>query len=164
MDRRFLWLVAALALLVACVARMGEAPSAPVRVIVGETPIRAEVAATPRARSRGLSGRDTLPGGTGMLFRYDRAEPRVFWMRDMRFDLDVVWIRGDSVVDVTTAVRRPGPGGAPTRMGTHQAVDLVLEVPAGTVHAHGWSVGDPVRIEPLPPASAADSSDMHGEP
>ena len=46
----------------------------------------------PEERSQGLSGRPNLAAGTGMLFVFEQAGSYAFWMKDMRFPLDMVWI------------------------------------------------------------------------
>jgi hypothetical protein len=51
-----------------------------------------EVADTDEKRIKGLSGRDSLPDNGGMLFVFDRAEEQCFWTKDMRFNLDIIWI------------------------------------------------------------------------
>ncbi|MCH8298791.1 MAG: DUF192 domain-containing protein, partial [Chloroflexi bacterium] len=51
-----------------------------------------ELAATPEERIRGLSGREHLNSGSGMLFIFENAERFRFWMREMEIPLDIVWI------------------------------------------------------------------------
>jgi hypothetical protein len=109
--------------------------------------IQVEVADTPARKRRGLSGRNTLGEGAGMLFPYARAGKHGFWMYDMYFDIDIVWIRGDRVVDITHGAVHDPPGKLPSYRPSEPA-DTVLEVPAGTARRLGWSAGDPVRVEP----------------
>ncbi|MCI0903908.1 MAG: DUF192 domain-containing protein, partial [Chloroflexi bacterium] len=69
-----------------------------------------ELAATPEERIRGLSGRDHLNSGSGMLFIFENAERFRFWMREMEIPLDIVWISsGCRVVDVAENVPFPDP-------------------------------------------------------
>ena len=61
-----------------------------------------DVALTPAARARGLSGRESLASMTGMLFVFETGRASAFWMKDMLFSLDFVWIGEDcTVVDTT---------------------------------------------------------------
>lgn len=53
--------------------------------------IRVEVANTPLARSRGLSGRDRLDGD-GLLLEWPDVGQHPIWMSGMRFPLDIVWL------------------------------------------------------------------------
>ena len=43
---------------------------------------------------RGLSGRESMPDDAGMLFAYSDVAKRCLWMKDMRFNLDMVWLDG----------------------------------------------------------------------
>src|SRR6266498_3253400 len=62
------------------------------QMTVGGETLRVEVADTNYLRGRGLSYRDGLAPGTGMLFVYNEAQPLTFWMYEMRFCLDIIWI------------------------------------------------------------------------
>jgi uncharacterized membrane protein (UPF0127 family) len=92
-----------------------------------------------------------------MLFPYDEPGFYSFWMKGMRFDIDIVWLREGRIVDLSAGV--PAPRGS-SRFPTYrprELTDAVLEVPAGFSVAHGWQIGDLARIEhappPIPPGS-----------
>ncbi len=139
----------ALLLTAACSAAQDPAPSAypTAEVTIGIHRIRVDVADTPERMSRGLSGRSQLAEGRGMVFPYARPERHGFWMYDMHFDIDIVWIRGDRIVDVTPRARHDPPGKLPI-LRPEEPADLVLEVPAGTAERLGWKIGDRVGVEP----------------
>src|SRR5262249_28055298 len=107
-----------------------------------------EVADTDARKQQGLSGRLALLAGHGMLFPYDEPGIQGFWMPDMHFDIDIVWIRAGRIVhieaDVPHAVSDPLPVYRP-----QEPADQVLEVPAGTAARFGWRVGDVVRVDGL---------------
>jgi hypothetical protein len=118
-------------------------------VTIQDLTLEAELARTPEERARGLSGRDGLAPDRAMLFLFETREPHGFWMQGMRFDIDLVWIAGDRVVDVThrASHRQPQRILAP-----RAPADRVLEVAAGTALARGWGPGDRVEFDPpLPP-------------
>jgi len=116
-------------------------------VTIGIHRLRVEVADTPERKSRGLSGRSRLAEGQGMVFPYARAERQGFWMYDMHFDIDIIWIRGDRIVDVTPRVPHDPPGELPLYR-PREPADLVLEVPAGTAEKLAWGIGDRVTVDP----------------
>jgi len=116
-------------------------------VTIGIHRVQVEVADTPERMSRGLSGRASLAEGRGMIFPYARADHHGFWMYDMHFDIDMVWIRGGRIVDVTPRARHDPPGELPVHRPGVPA-DLVLEVPAGTAEKLGWKIGDRVTVDP----------------
>ena len=109
--RRILILAAAGIALVAC--GDDQPRSTAERVVqVGEATVRADVADDAESRQRGLSGRESLDDGEGMLFLLANDSPS-FWMKDMRFAIDIVWIRDGRVVDVTADVPPPRDSNAP---------------------------------------------------
>jgi hypothetical protein len=140
---------ALLLLAFACAAdRESESSAYPTaEVTIGIHRIQVEVADTPDRMARGLSGRTRLGEHRGMVFPYARAGRHGFWMVDMRFDIDIVWIREDRIVDVTSRAPHDPPGALPTYR-PREAADLVLEVPAGTAESLGWKIGDRVKVDP----------------
>lgn len=108
-----------------------------------------EVVDDPASQRKGLGYRDTLDWGRGMLFVYPRLGFHSFWMKGMRFPIDIVWIRDGRIAFVSHRV--PHEPGVPDReLRTYrspEAFDRVLEVPAGYAEAHGWGRGDRVTIE-----------------
>jgi len=112
-------------------------------VIAGRVTLTVELARTVEEQVRGLSGRPGLKPGHGMLFVYDRPHPVSIWMKDMRFPLDIIWIRAGRIV----AIEKHAPpltSAGPERVYTATA-DLVLEVPAGFADRQKIRVGDSVQ-------------------
>jgi uncharacterized membrane protein (UPF0127 family) len=115
-------------------------------VTIGATTWPVELAITPAERSQGLSGRETLPEGTGMLFIFEGDQHLTFWMPDMNFPLDMVWI--DSACDVVDATRDapvPEPGQSPAdlpRFSPSEPARFVLEINAGEFEGAGLAAGD----------------------
>lgn len=108
----------------------------------------ADVADTDFSRMLGLSGRSGLGDREGMLFLFEKAALHGFWMKDMRFPIDIIWIQGGRVIGVEENVA-PEPGKSPWSLRVYYppaVVETVLEVPAGTVGRHGIGVGDAVSF------------------
>jgi uncharacterized membrane protein (UPF0127 family) len=124
-------------------------PTGPAATIRGQR-VELEVTRTRAEMARGLGYRDSLAAGHGMLFRYDLPDFHGFWMKGMRFDIDIVWIRGGRIVDISHQVPHvPGSNGPTVR--PREAADTVLEVPSGYAAIHGWRVGDRVEFSDLDP-------------
>ena len=104
-----------------------------------------ELAVTPQEKSKGLGYRNSLPENTGMLFPYDHKERYQFWMKGMRFPLDIVWILDNNIVDIAKNVPVSVNGYLPEYMPS-VAVNKVLELNAGTMDEIGAKVGDIVKI------------------
>lgn len=118
---------------------------------VGDISLQVEIARAPQDQQRGLSYRDGLRPGTGMLFVYDEATSRSFWMKGMRFCLDIVWIADGAIVGAAPDIC-PAPAGTSEadipRARSPLPAQYVLEVPAGWLAANGFGAGTPVTIEP----------------
>ncbi len=115
------------------------------------------LADTAAKRSQGLSGHSALRADEGMLFLFTAAFRYPFWMKDMLFPLDMIWIQGDRVVDITPNVPIPAAGQSIWTLPTYSprtAADKVLEVNAGTAAADGLKIGDPAQVQ-LPPGEQA---------
>ncbi len=116
---------------------------------IGSETIDIEIANTPALRGVGLGGRDSLASGSGMLFEFPQPGKYRFWMKDMRFPLDFVWISGGRVVDLLKNVPNPSPNQSVDSLPVYEPtspVDQVLEVNAGFIDAHGLKIGDPVSV------------------
>jgi uncharacterized membrane protein (UPF0127 family) len=100
-----------------------------------------EVADTPRKQEKGLGERDSLAWHHGMYFEYDEPAFYAFWMKGMRFSIDIVWLRDGRIVDLDANVPFEKGGNGPTLRPSVLA-DAVLEVPAGYSAANGWQIGD----------------------
>ena len=99
---------------------------------------KAEVADTPDAQRRGLMGRQTLGPRAGMLFVWEVATARTFWMKDTLVGLDVVSIRAGRVVAIATMVPCRAEPCPITRT---PPADAALEVAAGQAAAAGIAIG-----------------------
>ena len=129
---------------------------ATMQVRVGARAIDVEVAATPDQRAQGLSGRVSLPADAGMLFDMGQVTTPDFWMKDMRFALDLVWIGADRrVLGVTPGVP-PQPGVPDAQLLLYRPpspVRYVLEVNSGAAARLGLTAGAQLAFN-LPAASA----------
>ncbi|HSL02108.1 MAG TPA: DUF192 domain-containing protein [Nitrospiraceae bacterium] len=56
------------------------------------TVIQAELANTPQKRAEGLMYREHLAADRGMLFTFSQAQAWVFWMKNTKIPLDLIWI------------------------------------------------------------------------
>ena len=112
-------------------------------VMIGDSlSIQVDVANNDKTREKGLSGRARLGPDDGMLFLFPSEARYGFWMKGMRFPIDIVWIRKGEIVDLTTSV--PPPAKGQTELPSYfpmGMVDAVLELPAGFAQAHGLRSG-----------------------
>lgn len=62
------------------------------QLTLGSTTITVEIAATEKHRQIGLMNRFSMPPDHGMLFVFEQAEPRSFWMRNTYIPLSIAFI------------------------------------------------------------------------
>ncbi len=101
--------------------------------------IQAIVADTEALRAHGLSDRISLGTTEGMLFIFPSAGLYGFWMKDMHFPLDMIWIREDKqVIAVDSDVL---PDSFPKVFVPPSPIVYVLEVNAGFAEKNDIKVG-----------------------
>lgn len=120
-------------------------PSAMMKVRINGVTLQLETARTPAELRQGLGGRDALDRGAGMLFVMPGRDIFPFWMKGMRFPLDIVWLDRGRVVDVAT-LQPPGADGAIPRYEPAVKADRVLELNAGTARDLGLTVGSKLDL------------------
>ncbi len=120
-------------------------------VQIGDAIYRVDVAATGEDRAQGLSDRPTLAADEAMLFVYDTDAPRTFWMPNMHFPLDMVWIKSDCTVSgVTANVPNPEPETTHSdlpRYPSTEPVRFVLEINAGQAATNRITPGSLVKFD-----------------
>ncbi len=113
-----------------------------VRIEISGVTLTVELARTQSEQQRGLSGRDSMPSDSGMLFIFDGEGYWSFWMHEMRFPLDIIWFdSGRHAVFIEQGLKACGPDVCPSYTPTTKAM-YVLEVNAGFVASHIISLGD----------------------
>ena len=60
--------------------------------------IQLEVVDSEDRRERGLSNRENLARNQGMLFIFDSPDEYCFWMKDMKFPIDIIWLDSDKKI------------------------------------------------------------------
>ena len=119
--------------------------------IVGENETKAvidvEVADTRHERYVGLSEHESLERGEGMLFVHESEGERTYVMRDMDFDIDIVFVGADGEITSIHHARAPEPGEDGEDLRYSGQGKWVLEVPSSYVNETGITVGDEVLIE-----------------
>jgi uncharacterized protein len=107
---------------------------------------RVELAITSEQSRKGLMFRTSLPEGRGMLFTFKPPQPVKFWMKNTKIPLDMLFLAQGRVVDIQSdvppCVKDPCPVYGPNAM-----VDMVVELPAGTVRRKQIVSGDTVELE-----------------
>ena len=118
------------------------------KVIIGNNTWEAELAKTLVEKARGLSYRESLGKDKGMIFFFDPPSKESFWMKGMNFSLDMIWIRNNTVIDITKNAPPLKDSLRPLYYSPKEPADMVLEVNAGQVDEFRVKIGDKVIIKP----------------
>jgi len=124
-----------------------------VNIVVGDTPVRVLLAISSAEQQLGLGYRNGLELDTGMLFVNEEAGQQTFWMKGMRFCLDIIWIEDGRIAGAAESVCPDPPGTQDldrARFHSPGPVTFVLEMPAGWLDAHGYGPGTPVDLSQVP--------------
>lgn len=70
-------------------------------ITIGDKTYQAEVVTSALDQQIGLSKYQILDHNKGMLFTSKEKAQRIFWMKDMKFDIDIVWIADQKVIGVS---------------------------------------------------------------
>jgi len=104
--------------------------------------IHAEVSKTKSEMSLGLSGRTSLASSSGMIFMFEKAGNYGFWMKDMNFPIDILWI--DDNFEIVGIEKSLLPSTYPDSFGEKYFAKYVLEVSAGYCDKNNIKVGDKI--------------------
>jgi uncharacterized protein len=67
-------------------------------VMVNGLVLAADISASNEQRTKGLSVKDALAENEAMLFVFDNEGEHTFWMKDMKFAIDIIWINSNKTV------------------------------------------------------------------
>lgn len=108
--------------------------------VSGPIPLAEIIIARDQAsRELGLGGRNSLASTTGMLFVFDQLERQGFWMKDMKFPIDIIWL--DKNFRIVTVAADISPSSYPTIFYPKEKSAFALEVAAGISQKNNYFDG-----------------------
>ena len=120
------------------------------RIRVKTLDVTAEIAASDKDKKKGLSDRESLPISEGMLFVYDKLAIYTFWMKDVQFPIDIIWIDKDKKIVYIAQNAQPEPDRSDDELKRYRPgaeSQYILEINAGLADAHNLQVGNTVDFE-----------------
>ena len=114
-------------------------------VTINQTTFKVDIADETREQRIGLSGRDNLAQDQGMLFLFPDKHIRNFWMPNMNFAIDLLWIDDNTIIGYEQNMLPATPDSIITYKSPHP-VDKVLEIPTGSINKFDFNIGDKVNI------------------
>ena len=115
-------------------------------LMIGGQQLKVEIVDRAKTREKGLSGRQNLDQNQGMLFIFQAYSRHVFWMKDMNFPLDMIWLRDGEVIGFEQNLPPGGPG-PKISYRPSEDINQVLEVPARFVAQNNIKIGDRAIIK-----------------
>ena len=113
-------------------------PASTIRI--GDAKLQVKIVDTDVLREKGLSLRASLEKNKGMLFVFEKPGTYGFWMKDMNFAIDIIWIGQDKkVIEITNNVM---PDTFPKTFYAKEPIQYVLEVNAGWAERNAVEPGD----------------------
>lgn len=102
--------------------------------------VKVDLAVSETEKEKGLSGKSSLGENEGMLFVFNTEDKYPFWMKDMNFPLDMIWLNKD--LKVVYVKKEVLPESYPKTFIPSENAKYVLEVPAGFSEKNNLQVGD----------------------
>lgn len=107
-----------------------------------------ESAKSEREKIRGLAKRDHLLPNTGMVFLYEGNQEQAFWMKNVSFPLDIIFLK-DGVVTRLYKNTQPCTTDICKIYPSKGVIDQVVEVPAGFCKLHKLKKKSIIRVKEL---------------
>jgi hypothetical protein len=108
-------------------------------IVINEKEYVVEIARSAKSQTMGLSKRESMGEIDGMLFIYENPGIQSFWMNQMKFDIDIVWIQDGKVVGIDKNISHKYQDVHYTSL---EKVDMVLELGSGVTDKDNINIGD----------------------
>lgn len=120
-------------------------------VMVKNQTFSVDVAKAPKEKEIGLSEKKSIAANYGMYFPFDKADYYAFWMKNMKFPIDIIFIRDNKIVTIHDNVSAPtsDSDNLPLYQPSEPA-DAALEITAGLSKKNGFAKGDMIILKNLP--------------
>lgn len=98
----------------------------------------------------GLSKYNTLDQDKAMLFVFEKSDYYRFWMKDMKFPIDIIFIKDNKIVKIykDSPILKVPINNLPI-YSPPEPINRVLEINAGISQKFGFEIGDSVQINNL---------------
>lgn len=114
-----------------------------IKVGVGSRHYTLYVADDEQKKLRGLSNIDGLKEEYGMIFVFSKPDYYYFWMKNMKFSLDFIFLNKNKIVDIVENVK---PNTYPNYIISKKPFDMVIELNEGQIKKAGVYVGSNIKI------------------
>jgi uncharacterized protein len=119
------------------------------QVQLNDQVFKVQIAKTDQEKQIGLSNTKKLPQDQGMLFLFSNPGFYSFWMKEMKFPIDIIYINGNRVTTIIKNALPPSDSVSLTTYQPKEKSDKVLEVNAGLADKYNIREGSVIKIENL---------------
>lgn len=103
-----------------------------------------DVAVNDADRQKGLSGKKMIDDKSGLLFVFEKPDKHGFWMKDMNFPIDIVWIDDNKkIIGISSNL---GPETYPDIFFPPNDIKYALEINAGLSRKNNFATGTPLTF------------------
>lgn len=127
-----------------CLQEEARPPSEIQYVKIAGKVLKVGLALTQQEQEQGLSGRNKLNEDEGMLFIFNHTGQYPFWMKDMNFAIDIIWLGED--LRVVYIKKNATLESYPETFTPSQNAKYVLEVLSQFSEKNNLKVGDKVEF------------------
>lgn len=106
-----------------------------------------EIARTQKEKERGLMYRENLDKRQGMLFLNDKEGIYPFWMKNMKFPLDIIWLSSDFKIAFIARNVQPCGGEECLNIISDNPARYILEINAGEADRIDLQLGDKANYD-----------------
>jgi len=118
-------------------------------ITINNQSFKVAVADSQRKWEIGLSETKSLQKDQGMIFLFDKSDYYSFWMKNMKFPIDIIYINNDTIVTIKNNVQLIKDKENPIIYSSTQPANKVLEIQAGLSEKYNFKKGDKVQYENL---------------
>lgn len=118
-------------------------------ITINNQKFKVTIASSQQEKEVGLSETKSLSENQGMIFLFEKPDYYSFWMKNMKFPIDIIYINNDTIVTIKNNVPLIKTQENPTIYSSTQPADKVLEIQAGFSEKYKFKNGDKVTYENL---------------
>jgi uncharacterized protein len=118
-------------------------------VTIGSHILKVTKVSSQKEREIGLSEAKSISSDRGMLFLFDKSDYYPFWMKNMKFSIDIIYINNDTIVTIKENAQTLKNNENPIIYTPTEPADKVLEIQSGLSKKYNFKNGDKVKYENL---------------
>ena len=115
-------------------------------ICINEKCFNVEIADENSERISGLSNRDSLNLDSGMLFIFEEETNPNFWMKEMKFPIDIIWIDENMKISGINKNLQPCIKDFCPTYHPEEKIKYVFEINSGLSENFGFEIGDKVKL------------------